>query len=69
MSKEKLATIDKRIRSRRYNVSDDNAALLQAELDKLPDLSDQFDRIEMAQPALANADEADDASDDAGASN
>jgi hypothetical protein len=69
MSKEKLATIDKRIRSRRYNVSDDNAALLQAELDKLPDLSDQFDRIEMAQPALANADEADDAGDDAGASN
>jgi hypothetical protein len=65
MSKQPLVQIDKRIRSRHYNVSDVNAAQLQAELDKLPDRSGDYDVIDLPQPAIANPAEADASADDA----
>jgi hypothetical protein len=51
--KPNWAEIDKRIRGRRPSWTKEERGQLESELNKLPDLSDKFDFVEVAQPALA----------------
>jgi len=53
MSKKNWAQEDKRIRRRRTDWTNVEAEALQKELDKLPDLAEQAETIDLAQPALA----------------
>ena len=55
--KPNWADVDKRIRSHKATWSQEDAKALDADLNKLPDAEDKLEVIELAQPALLNADE------------
>lgn len=50
--KKDWSQVDKRIRARKPSWTKEEQAALDASLNSLPDLSDQAEIIEMAQPAL-----------------
>ena len=66
MSSKKVnwAALDKRIRGRRTAWTKDELNALETQLNKLPDLADNAEQLELAQPALLQV-EADGTCDDA----
>ena len=58
MSKKRnWAEVDKRIRDRRNDWTAEELAEVEASLKKLPDLAEQAEIIDIAQPSLAKAEE------------
>ena len=55
--KPNWADVDKRIRSRKATWSQEDSKALEAGLKKLPDLEEQVEVLDLAQPALLNDDE------------
>jgi hypothetical protein len=55
--KANWAEVDKRISGRKATWSQEDAKASEADLKKLPDLSDQIETVDLAQPALAAKDE------------
>lgn len=47
------ATVDKRIRNRRRDVSSEEQKGIEAQLQKLPDLAEEAEIIDIPQPAVA----------------
>lgn len=55
--KPNWADVDKRIRSRKATWSQEDSKALDAGLKKLPDLEEQVEVLDLAQPALLNEDD------------